>query len=67
MVGRRRLLGRVAQTERVQVGGSGGWLFQAVPGGLEHRDGGVVKRAKNLKHDAMGDRQKQGMKGRWEK
>jgi len=39
VVGRGRLLqgsgGSVAQAERVQVGRSGRWLFQAIPGGLE--------------------------------
>lgn len=52
VVGRGRFLkgsgGSVAQAERVQVGRSGRWLLQAIPGGLEYRDGGVVKRAKNL-------------------
>lgn len=47
VVGRGRLLqgsgGSVAQAERVQVGRSSRWLLQAIPGGLEYRDGGVVK------------------------
>lgn len=52
VVGRGRFLqgsgGSVAKAERVQVGRSSRWLLQAIPGGLEYRDGGVVKRAKNL-------------------
>lgn len=72
MVGRRRLLrrcrGSVAQAERVQMGGGGRWLLKSIPGGLEHRDGGVVKIAKNLNHDMMDGRKKRkGMKDRQEK
>lgn len=63
MVGRRRLLrrcrGSVAQAERVQMGGGGRWLLKSIPGGLEHRDGGVVKKAKNLNHDMMDGRKKE--------
>lgn len=58
VVGRGRLLqgsgGSVAQAERVQVGRSGRWLFQAIPGGLEYRDGAVVKTAKNLNKQKKG-------------
>lgn len=66
MVGRGRLLqgsgGSVAQAERVQVGRSGGWLFQAIPGGLKYRDGAVVKRAKNLnkRNEERKERRKEG-------
>ncbi len=67
VVGRGRLLqgsgGSVAQAERAQVGRSSRWLLQSVPGGLEYRDGGVVKRAKNLNNKWRKERKKAEMRG----
>lgn len=67
MAGGNGLLGRSrrreAQAHCVQVGGGGRRLSHSAPGGLEHRDEGVVERVENL-DDGRKETAREGGKGK---